>query len=308
MRRSPRGAARVAALAAAIAAIVTPARALAQACCAGSGTATPARLAMHEQALAGLTLRGAAVTGSYDPAGHYTKNPSGASELDLEQDLFATLRVRRRGQIAAFVPLVETRRTGGKTTDFGGGIGDVNLGARYDLVNTGEHLGAPGVALLAGLTLPTGTPPERASGALAADATGTGAFQMNSGVAFEQTIDDWIFSATTLVAFRTARDARGVREHLGLQITELAAAAYSFSAEEAAGVLLSYTIEDEAVVAGRIAQGTARRTATISLLGVLGIADGFRLQGAIAFDPPISGFGKNLPATTGISVTTIRAF
>jgi len=303
----PRGP-RVMAAAVLACAIFAPARALAQACCAGSGTVTPARLAMHEQALAGLTLRGAAVMGSYDPSGHYTKNPARASELDFEEDLFGAIKVLRRGQLAAFVPVVETRRAAGGTTDFGGGLGDVNVGARYDFVNTGEYLGAPGVALLAGLTLPTGRAPESASGPLAADATGTGAVQTNFGVAFEQTIDDWLFSATTLVALRSPRDVRGVRERLGLQITELVAAAYSFSAEEAAGVVVSYTIEDEAVVGGLIAPMTARRIATISLVGVMGIADGWRVQGALAFDPPISGFGKNLPATTGLSISGIRAF
>jgi hypothetical protein len=57
-------------------------RALAQACCAGGSAVTPARLELHEQALAGVELRAGGALGSYEPDGHYLRNPSGDTELD----------------------------------------------------------------------------------------------------------------------------------------------------------------------------------------------------------------------------------
>src|SRR5580704_2399535 len=48
---------------------VTPARAFAQACCAGGSVITPGRLAMHEDALVGLQEKAGNVLGSYSQAG-----------------------------------------------------------------------------------------------------------------------------------------------------------------------------------------------------------------------------------------------
>jgi hypothetical protein len=71
---------------------------------------TPARLELHEDALAGALLRVGGVHGSYDTAGRYIASPSGDTEVDFEEDLFGAIRVLRRGQVALLVPLIETRR------------------------------------------------------------------------------------------------------------------------------------------------------------------------------------------------------
>src|SRR5438445_370531 len=80
---------------------------------ASAAAITPARLAIHEDALVGISARAGLMHGSYDADGRYAGSPAGAEELDLEQDLFGAVRVVERGQLAALVPLVETRR---KTT------------------------------------------------------------------------------------------------------------------------------------------------------------------------------------------------
>src|SRR5580704_6291737 len=103
-----------------------PSRARAQACCAGGSAVTPGRLELHEMALVGTQLHAASVLGSYDAGGHFVAPPPGATEFDFEEDLFAALRVLRRGQVALLVPLIETQR---QTTvnggHLGGGVGDV---------------------------------------------------------------------------------------------------------------------------------------------------------------------------------------
>jgi hypothetical protein len=74
--------------------------ACAQACCAGAGTVTPGRLALHEVALVGLQLKTAGELGAFDAQARYDGSPPGASELDLEQDVFAAVRVLNRAQVA----------------------------------------------------------------------------------------------------------------------------------------------------------------------------------------------------------------
>src|SRR4051794_13557073 len=103
-------ASRVASLGVAVAlsaTIAAPRPARAQACCAGASALTPARLALHEDALVAASIRTTDIVGSFNPSGHYVASPAGTSELDFEQDLIGTLRVLGRGQVSAVVPLVE---------------------------------------------------------------------------------------------------------------------------------------------------------------------------------------------------------
>ncbi len=168
---------------AAAAVAFTPAGALAQACCAGGAAVTPARLDPHEDLLVGVEVRAARVVGAFRADGGYAGLPAGASELDFEQDVLAAVRVLDRGQLALQIPWLETRRVQGGYSELGGGLGDINFGARYDVALAGWSAVWPGLGLLAGLTAPTGTAPDAAHKALATDATGVGAFQGTLGVA-----------------------------------------------------------------------------------------------------------------------------
>jgi len=296
----------VVALTAALPASTAPALARAQACCAGGSAVTPARLEPHEWALAGAALRAGADFGSYNTDGHYVPYASGDSEVDFEQDLFGAVRVLRRGQVALLVPLVQTYRA--TTLDgahFGGGIGDVNLSARYDLLRAGESEYVPGIALLAGVTFPTGTAPESSPAPLAVDATGIGAFQGNLALALEQTFGAWLVNATGIVAARTARHG----ETLGTQVTLLAASAYSFPNDTAVALALSYAFEGDATVTGGSdIPDTSKRllTANISVLWPFG--NFWRLVGGPFFNPPFHALGANQLATGGFTIAVIRAW
>src|SRR5579863_398098 len=114
----------------------------AQACCAGGSAVTPARLETHEDALVGLDTKVATVIGSYAyPQRAFLPSPPNTPEVDYEEDLFGAVRFLGRGQGALLVPLVQTYRSTPTTgAHFGGGVGDVNLSARYDFLLAGESL------------------------------------------------------------------------------------------------------------------------------------------------------------------------
>jgi hypothetical protein len=283
-----------------------PARAWAQACCAGGSAVTPGRLKPYEDALAGVQVRAAGVLGSYNLGGRYVPSPAGDVEDDFEQDVLGALRVLPRGQVTVLVPIVETLRvTRLDGSHFGGGIGDVNLSARYDFVLAGESHYVPGLALLAGITLPTGTPVESASAPLAVDATGIGAFQGQFALALEQTFGPWLVNATGTIA------ARGPRfgETLGTQVTVLGAGAYTFSNDAALALAVSYAFEGDATTAGGVhVPSSSKRvtTATVSVLWPL--RSGWRLLGGVLLNPPIDNLGSNQPATGGFTLTVIRSW
>jgi len=259
----------------------------------------------------GLQLHAATVFGTYDDGANYLRNPPGSSEYDFEEDLFGAVRLFHRAQVALLLPLVETRRAYENPADaatvaqFGGGVGDVNLSVRYDFLVAGESHIVPGIAALAGLTAPTGRSPNEASPPLEANATGTGAWQGNFGLALEQSFGPWVINATELFAWRAPYTADGVDEALAPQWTTLLGLGYAFPNEVAVAASTSYTLEGTASINGGPAQASARRVALVSVSGVYPFSDRCRLQGSTFFNPPISGLGRNQNATTGLTLTLI---
>ena len=266
---------------------------------------------MHEDALVALQARAAHAFGSFDRFGHYSTPQAGSTEQDFEQDAIGALRlpgVASRGQIALLVPLVETRRTARGAGEVGGGLGDVNFSARYDFLYAGQHRYVPGIGVLAGLTFPTGRPPEEAGRPLATAATGIGAFQGNVGLAVEQLFGSWLVTAYGIVAKRTARTADGVRTALGTQWTALVAVAYSLPRDCAIAASASYTGEGNADVRGQEVADSARRIPILGISGVVPLSDHFRFQGGFSGNPPIPDLGKNQLATIAFSITGLYAW
>jgi hypothetical protein len=287
-----------------IGAATSPARA--QACCAGGSAITPARLELHEEALAGIELKAGGALGSYDPGGHYLGSPAGDTELDFEQDVFGAFRVLRRGQLALLVPWVETQRqTPRDGGHVGAGIGDINASARYDFVVAGESHYVPGIALLVGLTFPTGTAPESAIEPLAVDATGIGAWQADVALALEQTYGPWLINATAIGAKRTSRFG----QTLGTQITLLLAGAYTFDNDAAIALSASYAFEGDATNSdGTTVPESSKRLSTLSLSVLWPVSDLWRLFGGLYVEPPARGFGANQPSVSGLTLTVIRSW
>ncbi len=294
-------------------------RASAQACCAGAGALTPGRLAMHEDALVGAQLRAATTLGTFDDGAHYAPVAAGDPsnpyrENDFEEDVFGAVRVLHDGQIALLVPFVQTYRHAGDLTEFGGGIGDVNLSARYDFLLAGQSRYVPGIALLAGVTAPTGTPPDaqNASKPLGTNATGVGAWQGNVGLALEQTYGPWLLNATELFAWRAPRTANiaGVSESetLAPQLVTLVGAAYTFKNDASMALFGSYTLEGTATLNGAPAPDSARRALLLSASGVYPLTDHLRVRLSPFFNPPISGLGQNQTATVGVTLGILWGF
>jgi hypothetical protein len=271
---------------------------------------TPGRLALHEDALVGIQVKAGIVPGSFDEGGNYVSSPPGAHEVDLEQDFFGAVRVLERGQVSVLVPAVETWRSSLGRSEFGGGLGDINANVRYDFLYAGASRVVPGLAALAGVTFPTGTPADAPGlGPLATGATGIGAYQINLGVAAEQTFGPWLVNATGIVAQRTARTvgsgSGAVHETLGAQWTALASLAYTFESDAAVALSVSEVAEGDASINGTDSPGTGRRLATVSLFGLLPLSDSLRLQGSIFDNPPIPALSEGQTADVGLAITGV---
>jgi hypothetical protein len=186
----------------------------------------------------------------------------------------------------------------------------VNLSARYDFILAGDSRYVPGIALLLGVTAPTGTPADapNASKPLGTDTTGIGAWQGNLGLALEQTYGPWLFNATELVAGRAPRTAHigdvSESETLAPQFVTLLGAAYTFTNEAALALFASYTFEGTALN-GAPGTDSARQIALVSVSGSYPLSDHFRVQASVFLNPPLSGLGLNQTAATGCTVTLL---
>ena len=287
--------------------------AAAQACCAGGALVSPTRLALHEDIALGLQLKARDDLGAFDDSGHYAPFHQ-RQEQDFEQDLGASFRLTRRAQVGAAVPVVETHRVESGLSEWGGGIGDVALNARYDFLSAGEAVRWPGFGLLAGAVFPTGTPSDRAKNPLGTDATGAGTTNVTLGADVEKVLGHAFGSFNAWLTYRFDRTvatpaAARVTESFALQWTFLAVAGYVFDSEAALALYLNVLEEGDGTVNGTRDAGTTLRLTTGGLVAVLPIHDIYRIQGSVFSDVLISSFGRNEPAAgVGLTVSLVRVW
>jgi hypothetical protein len=292
-----------------LAARSTPAAA--QACCAGGALVSPVRLAPPEDYAVGLQTRVRSDMGSFFPDGTYVSTPT-SSEQDVEQDLAASFRLARRAQVGIVLPYVETHRTAPGIDDWGSGIGDLALNARYDFKLAAEMTYWPGFALLGGVVFPTGKAVGDGTNPTATDATGTGTFNASLGVDLEKVhgplygaLNVWV----TYSASSTAPGASGTTTtSYPLQLTALAVAGYVFESEAAAALYINFLERGDTTVDGTSAPGSSLRLTTVGATGLMPIADAWRLSASLYTDILASSFGRNEQGGVGGTVSLVRAW
>jgi len=306
--RPPALAAAVACACVLSAARATPARA--QACCSGGSVVTPTRLAVYEDYAVGFQTRARSNLGAFGSDGRYTAGSGG--EI-LEQDLAASARIGNAFQLGALLPTVETHRSESGLDEWGGGVGDLALSARYDLLLAADAGRWPGVAILVGGTIPTGTPPDQAHKPLSTDATGVGTYDVSAGVALEKVsrhgyaaLNFWL----THRFDRTITPSMGAafRQSFGLRATAQAVGSYVFDSRAALALTATVLDEASASIDGVESPGSGLRLTTVGAAGVLPLREAWRLQGFAFADVMIASFGRNEPAGVGLTASIVHVW
>jgi hypothetical protein len=282
--------------------LLSPAPARAQACCAAAGLVTPGRLRLHEDWAVGLQVRSRTVLGAFGEDGRYVANGAGDSEWDEEQDVFASARVWRGGQITVELPLIETRRgyPGGAQSE--GGIGDVVVAARYDFVLAGERRVLPGLAVLASVVFPTGRASEESGGG-----SGLGSYQGTLGVDVEQTFGGVFAAVNAWATLEAPRHVGGVHESFAPLFTQLLAVGYAFANEISMGGFMTgmQQGDNRDQMTGRIA-GSAQLMFTAGAALVMPWTDTWRFQGTVYDNLPFDDWGRNVLVGVGASASVMR--
>lgn len=281
----------------------------AQACCASTSTIFPARLQDSENALVGFRAGASLVYGSFDDQRVLRGQPAGASETDFAQALLVTARAGNEPvQFSVSVPFAETLRSAGGLNDAGGGLGDLQLSMRWDVIRAGKDPIVPGIAPLLSITAPSGTAADAAKNALGADATGLGALQFGVGLAFEQIFGRTFFALATTAQFHAARDVAGVHSQLGPDLAATLGASYTFKNGWALGASFTYSNSFDTSIDGKDVANTARALSQFAITGAAPLRSDMRLLGSLFFVPPISSVAQNEAGTIGLSLTLIYAF
>jgi hypothetical protein len=283
----------------------------AQACCAGANALTPARLPEDEWLLFGTQSFVRPNMGRWNEHGDYVQKPLGTNEIDAELDLYASWRTPwKRLQVSALFPFVLTGRAAQGTSAVGVGVGDLNLGLRLDVLEKGQIKWFPlGVAVLAGITLPTGKPATSATQALAVDASGEGTVDGIAGLSLEHAIGPWLFDAIALATLHAPRNiSEGVEQTRGPGLLSLGAVTYVFTGGDAVGAMLTYRVEWDANIAGQSVKDSSRRLFRFGLFGLHPITMRWRLSGSVTIDPPISELGQNELAGVTLLLGLQRGF
>jgi hypothetical protein len=278
---------------------------LAQACCAGGTSLSPARLTPHEDAAVALELRGALQQGSTSATGAFRPTPKNTSELDFTQTLVGTLRVLKHAQLSLQVPVSESVRWVPGLGDVGGGLGDLSLAARYDFLLAGESSRVPGLALLVGALLPSGRSPEAALRPLGADTTGQGVWQGSLGLGVEQTVHHVFLQSAALVHQRLPRTVGGVTQEFGVSFSLSLAAGWAFDEGGAVAVTASSFMSLPSRINGALVKGTLQSRTSVGVSGAVPIMEDWRLQGSVVTQLP---FGANEPLSTTLSVLLARTW
>lgn len=280
----------------------------AQACCAGGNAFAPGRLPDDEWLLLGVQAIVRPNMGSFDARGRWVERPAFAQELDVEWDAYGSWRTPyRRLQATVLAPFVLTGRAVKGDSAAAFGFGDLNLALRLDALD--PRGAVPGMAILAGVTFPTGVAPESATSHLAADATGQGTFRATVGPAFEwRTRGPWVFDALALATLHAPRATGGVEQVRAPGVLGMVAATYVFAQGPSIGASASYSIEWESFVDGKAVAGSARRLLRLGVFGLHSLGRGFRLQGGLFVDPPIPYVGQNESAGVALSLGLQRGF
>ncbi len=276
--------------------------AAAQACCATPSAFAPARLRQGENAIVGFSVGASGVTGSFGADRSFAASGPGSREVDLSQRLFLGWMPVPRLELSFVVPFVETVRSAGALGEVSGGIGDAKLASRVHLIDVGTDAIVPGVHLLSGVTLPTGVAADRAHLPLATDATGTGSFQLENGLALEQSFGRFLVNLTGTVAWRSVRDVRGTSAQQGALFGGFFAASYTLPNALSFALSLAYEASLEAKANGVEVPDSATAKTTVSLAAAMPVARGLRVTAGLSWTPHVDGLGKNELATVGGSI------
>jgi hypothetical protein len=261
----------------------------------------------HENALVGLSTEVRPFYATWGPTGAI----QGAAAADVAFAIEPYLAVRVRGpfQMALALPFrMNVREGAGSGLQAGGGVGDLRLSTRWDALYTREGRFAPGLAVLSGIELPTGTSPEAATDPLATGATGTGSVRFSGGLAVEQASGPWLVGAAVVGLLSPPRSVGALRLASGPEVDSAAFVTHVWRGGTALATSLVFRWSAAPRVDGVAPEDSSVRSLALQTSVVVPIGDVWRVNASLGGEVPIPGVGANAPLGVRIVLGVQRGF
>ncbi|MEM1007389.1 MAG: hypothetical protein AAGJ35_00160 [Myxococcota bacterium] len=159
------------------------------ACCLSSTLGGVGRLRTWEQFALGVRLSSFVNLGSWNTQGLWRNEFHDFAQMDLRTELWGMVGLGKRFDLYGRLPWFVNYRASSAQHEWGAALGDIEFGARFELASLGEHGDWPGLAILAGVVIPTGRSPQQTSRPLASDVTTRGDWRVGIGVIVEKSWD-----------------------------------------------------------------------------------------------------------------------
>lgn len=286
-----------------LAALVLPTRAEAAPCCMSATAFGIGRLLIWEDFALGLRTSLAPGLGDWDGDGQWD-SWSGYSETEWRSELWAMAGIDRRASAFVRLPAVMLTRSAPGTSDTGGGLSDLSLGLRYELLSIGELLELPAIALTVAVLAPTGRATEESRSPLGADVTGRGAWVISAGLSFELTRLPWFLrlDAGVSVPLPQEREDLGLDQRLGVSLDFSLAGGLEVAPQVVVSLSPHLSWTDDTRLDEEVVANTSRLEMGVAVAGSWRFDPHWTLQAA--FDTPLmfDDLGKN---QTGRLMTTL---
>ncbi len=184
----------------------------------------------------------------------------GYQELEWAPEVWSLVRVQRRTSLYLRLPTLLTWRRAGPADEVGGGLGDVAVGARFEILEIGEYVELPAVAATIAVSAPTGVAPHESDLTLATDVTSRGAWVLTFGLSLETTELPWFvrFDVGVDVPMPAERDDLGVSQRFGPGVMAVLVGGYELTERVVASLLGRFRWEAPLTLDGATVDGSAR--------------------------------------------------
>lgn len=280
---------------AALPAVATP-RARAAACCMSATAVGMGRLLIWEDFAIGFSSSVRGGVGAW--SGDATWTPyRDYEEIEWAAEVWSLIRLQRRATLYLRVPTTLTHRRAGPLSEVGGGLADLGLGARFEILEIGEYAELPALAATVSLSAPTGVAPDQASQPLGTDVTSRGAWVLTAGLSLEKTKLPWFVRVDVGVDVPLPAERRDLRvtQRFGPGISVALVGGYELAEGLVASLLARFRWEAPLTLAGATVADSSRHETGLALALSYRVAPHWTLQ--FGLDTPIlvDHLGDNQP-------------
>ncbi len=169
-----------------------PATAQSAACCTSATLSGVGRLKAWEESAVGVATSWAHSIGNWNARGEWNSFGDTYRESLWRSNFWGIARVRDDLEFSFALPWVRTSRAIPQQSATGNGLGHSQVGLRYEALAIGQYRGIPGLAILMGVTIPTGNRPDEAtSNPLRASTTARGEWATSIAISMEYAYLPW---------------------------------------------------------------------------------------------------------------------